>query len=384
MKGKKAVIRVIVGLAVFFVLAGAAIYAGLRIKMKEKQPEAVHEGIAVVILDSGSYYYSDEGIDKGMKLAMEELEKESGLKVSVKRVDDDGDYVKGIALAESLAKDPEVDIVISFQNFESIGPEMPFFEEAGKPFIVTMGCYDEVAEQEYDYFVADFLSGKAIGRRIGRYLLENGASNIALCHSDTTFEQDEIRGLQAVVGDDEKTKVVYTQTGPFQDEELAGLLWKCDQLQVDTVVANFYDQEDCAWLLGQLGQKSKGLMLVGDYALDSEGILKEYGSNLENVTIIPSYPYLMTEELAQFINRYEEYAKTGFTTAAVQYYDLFKMLGKYWQKTGNDSQALMKQIKDPAGYRGVSGSIRFDENGCLTVKECPVYECHNGEFIPKE
>lgn len=97
----------------------------------------------LVILDSGDYYYSDDGIENGIRLALRDLKEEHGITIKVKRVDDGGNYVNGISLAKALSEDDQVDAVISFQNFESIGAEADFFEQAQKPFIVTMGCYDE-------------------------------------------------------------------------------------------------------------------------------------------------------------------------------------------------------------------------------------------------
>ncbi|MBO4338227.1 MAG: ABC transporter substrate-binding protein, partial [Lachnospiraceae bacterium] len=176
---------------------------------KDKVEEQKAEVLNLVVLDSGDYYHIDDGIDAGLKMAFDALEKKYGQKVEISVVDDDGDYVKGIALAQSLAADPNVDIVMSFQNFESIGPEAPFFEEAGKPFIVTMGCYDEVGETGYKYFIADFMSGKTLGREIGKNLQKSGAKNVALCHSDTVFEQDEIRGLQSRIAQDDNINVVH-------------------------------------------------------------------------------------------------------------------------------------------------------------------------------
>ena len=168
----------------YVALVAVLIVAGCILQViwvgNNKQVESNSDTLRLVVLDSGDYYHIDDGIDAGLQMAFDALEDKYGMKVELSVVDDEGDYVKGIALAKSLAADPNVDIVMSFQNFESIGPEMPFFEEAKKPFIVTMGCYDEVGANGYQYFIADFMSGKTIGREIGKNLQKNGAKNVAL------------------------------------------------------------------------------------------------------------------------------------------------------------------------------------------------------------
>ena len=380
MKKKKWLIYVAAIVVIVIVGCILQVIWSKKTKKNDEQERILH----VVVLDSGDYYHIDDGIDAGLKMAFDTLEKRFGVHVDLSVVDDEGDYVKGIALAKSLAADPEVDMVMSFQNFDSIGPEMPFFEEAKKPFIVTMGCYDEVGESGYEYFIADFMSGKTIGREIGKNLQKNGAKNVALCHSDTIFEQDEIRGLQSQISQDDNIRVVHTQTGPFQVSELSELLLKCTQYKVDTVVANFYNQEDCAWLLSKLSESGQNLVLVGDYAIDSPEILRDYGNTLEGVSIIPNYPYTKSEVLDNFIEEYESETGLEFSPVALQYYDLMTMMGAYWEVTGGRTDQVMKLVKKEDGYQSIGGNIRFDENGCLSVEDAPVYICRNGHFVPAE
>jgi hypothetical protein len=40
----------------------------------------------------------------------------------------------------------------------------------------------------------------------------------------------------------------------------------------------------------------------------------------------------------------------------------------------------METLKSDAGYQGVAGLIRFDQNGCLQTENCPMFICHNKEF----
>lgn len=340
--------------------------------------------LRVTILDSGDYYHSDAGIENGISLALKEIKEELGITVELDIVDDGEDYAKGISLAKALAGDEEVDVALSFQNFESIGATAEIFEEAEKPLVVTMGCYDEVADAGYAYFLADFLSGKAIGNRIGTWLAEKGVKSIALCHSDTKFEKDEIRGLQAALEEEEGISVKDSVTGPFDEESLSALLVRCRKLGVDAVVANFYDRYDSAWLIRRLREKAPGLTVVGDYALDSTEILQEYGTGLEGAVIVPVYPYVKSDKLTAFVTKYEKESGQMFSTAAVQYYDLFRMLAECYKKTGDVKAVFMSALKSEDGYEGAAGTLRFDESGRLLAGECPVAVCRGGEFVFEE
>ena len=116
-----------IGWAAGIVLAAAGVALFLiRYYKPEKNVTTKTDTLNLVILDSGDYYYSDDGIEHGIDLALKDLQKEQGITIKVKRVDDGGNYVNGISLAKALSEDDRVDAVISFQNFESIGAEVDF------------------------------------------------------------------------------------------------------------------------------------------------------------------------------------------------------------------------------------------------------------------
>lgn len=375
MTKKKKLIGITIGVVAVLSLAAAQI-----MYMRYQKGRIDNNSLHVVILDSEGFYYSETGIEKGIQTAMEDITERGQFPITYELIEDDGSYVKGIAIAKQLAEDPTVDAVITLQNFDSIDAEMPYFEEARKPFIVTMGCYDQVAEQEYDYLLADFLSARVMGEKIGEMLLDLDAQNVALCHSDTMFERDTIRGILSVLEGSQKCRVCYSDTGPFSEAELSDMLTQYRLLGVDTVVGNFYTQEDSEWLLKKLSQNMPGLMRVGDYVLDNSGVLSEYGSYLEGVYIVPNYPYAQSAKMEAFKKRYEERNDTDFTTTAIQYYDLFMMLSKCCEGRKVTGDQLMEELKSEEGYQGVGGTLRYDENGRLLEENCPIFRCHNSKF----
>jgi branched-chain amino acid transport system substrate-binding protein len=121
--------------------------------------------------------------------------------------------------------------------------------------------------------------------------------------------------------------------------------------------------------------------VIGDYALNSSDILEQYGASLEGVVIVPAYPYEESAQLESFIEEYQKEYQSGFSSAAIQYYDLIRMIGEYSQDGNVTGTELMQLIKSESGYQGVSGTIRFDENGCLVTENCPLFICKNKEFV---
>ena len=338
------------------------------------------KSLHVVILDSDDFFYTEAGIEQGIKLAMEDIEKNGQYPITYELIEDDNNYVKGLSLAKSLSEDPNVDIVITTQNFDSIDAEIPYFEKAQKPFIVTMGCYDQVAEQEYDYLITDFINAHSMGEKIGQFLIDGKSKNIALCHSDTMFERDTIRGMLSVLNEEPDVNVYYSETGPFDEMSLGNMLTQYKRLNIDTVVANFYMQEDSEWLLSRLYSRMPELTRVGDYVLDNSEVLSEYGKYLEGVYMLPNYPYEKNEKMDDFIARYEKESGTSFTTTAIQYYDLFMMFSTSCDGKKISGTQMMERLKSKDGYKGVGSTIRFDQKGCLIVDECPMFRCHDSVF----
>ncbi len=370
-------------LATIVFLLAAALGGGLFFYLRFGKGEVAEEKqeLHLVILDSGEYYYYDTGIQNGIEMALKQIKQDGGVPITVELVDDEGDYVRGMSLAAALAKDDSVDVVLSLQNFDSIGPEVEFFEEAKKPFLVTAGCYDEVAEQGYEYFFADFLSGKSIGERIGQYLIKYRAKNIALCHSDTAFEKSELQGLQSALLKQEESSLCYSEAGPFEQEEMSDFLQQCRKLSVDTVVMNFYHSEDSVNALTQIKKQIPDMVLFGDYALDQTEILKKHGKEMEGLMIVPAYPYQQSAKLDRFIKKYEKETKETFSTSAIQHYDLICMLSKCCEDGVITGEQLMQKLRSEEGHEGISGKILFDEKGCLQTEYCPVFVCRNKEFV---
>jgi DNA-binding LacI/PurR family transcriptional regulator len=75
--------------------------------------------------------------------------------------------------------------------------------ERNKPLIVLSGCFDETADKGYDNVLFDFLSADKMGRLMGEYMLKANCSRVALLHTNTAFETDELKGLEAAVADSE-------------------------------------------------------------------------------------------------------------------------------------------------------------------------------------
>ena len=163
--------------------------------------------IRIAVLGDDDFYL-EGGTTEAMELAAEDFRQETGLPIDLVYCDDDADYHKAIAWAKSLAADPEITAVISKQEIDFIDTVADMLEDAKKPYVVLSGCYNHTIEHGYDYLLADFIHARAAGKIMGRYVTSRGFRRAAFCHSDTEYEEDELKGFQDQVSGTDTEEVL--------------------------------------------------------------------------------------------------------------------------------------------------------------------------------
>jgi ABC-type branched-subunit amino acid transport system substrate-binding protein len=373
---KKGVGLSIIGVLLTFVITGC----------KEAKavwsPFASDQDINIAILGEDKYYDSDKGFRKGIDMAVADIKANTGININVKFYDDDGDYEKGVKNTQSVAADESITFVLTLQDFEVIDSAAQICNNAEKPLIVLQGCYDATSEKGYDYLITDCISAKQTGAFLGEYAVRQGIADLAACHTDTRFEKDEIKGMQAYLKQTDISRLVDIQLGPFTSDDFNRAYEIWDALGVDAIMLNFYEDSLYGDVIKQLCQKNPDMIMLADYGINDEKLIKDYQAYMDNIVMVPLYPYSQSEELNKFCTRFDE--KYGFTATdgAVQIYDLLNMISTFSSDSAFESSLdFMKKMKSESGYEGVSGIIRFDDKGMLIINKAQYMLFSNGEFV---
>jgi branched-chain amino acid transport system substrate-binding protein len=195
----------------------------------------------------------------------------------------------------------------------------------------------------------------------------------------TTFERAFRSGGGAVVSAD-----------PY----IPGVLARGDEL--DPYLSRAIRRGADALVIG--GQAEAGLKIVQaarrlGYTgpiLGSDGLtgLKDAGAPAEGVFVSSAFlPDRATESARQFVARYRERFKALPDHRGAMTYDVINLLRRAIQEAGTDRAALRDYVArigmegGPPAFEGVSGTIRFDDNGDVVGKEVSLGVVRGGQLV---
>ncbi len=366
----------IVGLLLLLLLLTGCSIAG---RSEKKQENTAEKRIAV--LGREDYVYADENFVKGMEMALKE---QSGSEqITWKHYDDQGDYDRGLLLAQQLSQDDSVIAVFSFQDFEVIEAEMSYFESAKKPLFAVQGCYESALNKHAEYLYSSYLSSQDMGIAMAKYCAKQGKKEIVCSHTLTTFETEEMRGF-VNTAQNLDLHVMDMMQGPDNITDLQVVYEKWKALGIDTLyICRYTDNvEQKEWIfkmIQYIKQKDPDFLILGDYSLDGASYLEQYGKYMDGTAFPNPYSVKDSNKALDFAKRYaqETGAKGEISNIAYQGYDMTGML--LWAYESAKGGDMTEYLKSEAGYDGVSGTICYSPEGkIMTSTEYRVVQ--NGKF----
>lgn len=353
------------------------LFAGCNKSVEAWRPVGSDNIIQIAVVGDDEFY-SDGGTVEAMQLAADDFYSSTGIMLNVRYYDDDADYHKAIAYANEIASDANIAAVIIKEEINYVDTVADIYEKAGKPFIITNGCYNHTIENGYEYLLADFINARSAGSIMGQYVMNNGFRRAAFCHSDTEYEEDELKGFQSEISD---SSVVLADTvvGPYTQEEFDIAYSRWLALGIDVVcVSNYYSLNSD--LVRMLRLKGSDIQVVSDYVMDTDYDVERNGEYLDGTVIIPLY---LTDESAannDVKDRFSNIYGFEMLERAVQSYDLVYMLGSALTSGVTDSSELMNVLKSEEGYEGLHGQVTYDESGALIPSGSDILIFSNGAF----
>lgn len=345
------------------------------------QPVSSDKKIKIAIIGDDEYIV-DNGAMEAMEMASDDFYEKTGIRIEVEIFDDDSDYNQGIKCAREIVADGSIMAVLVKQELDYIDATAEIFEEAQIPFILTNGCYESTVDKSYEYMLVDCINAKAAGSIMAQYVMECGYQYVAFCHSDTEYEEDELKGFQAELEDDSAC-LADTVVGPYTWEEFNQVYSRWTSLGIDAVCVSNYDVLNSD-LVAMLRKKGSDIQVIGDYIMDTEEEIEENEAYLEGTAIVAMYVNDYKENNTEITERYEELYGMEMSEKAIQSYDIAYMLGEALNSGITESKELIDHIRtSEEGYEGISGTLRFDERGCLIPNGNEVLIFEDGAFKQK-
>lgn len=358
-------------------LLSLSVLTGCNEAVETWKPIGSNNMITIAVVGDDSFYL-EGGTVEAMELASKDFQAACGVGINVEFFDDDADYHKAISYANEIASDPDIAAVIIKQEIDFVDTVADIFEKAGKPFVITNGCYEHTIHAGYTYLIADFISAKAAGGIMGEYVINNGFCRAVFCHSDTEYEEDELKGFQSSISD---SSVVLADTvvGPYTQEEFDIAYSRWCSLGIDVVcVSNYYINNSD--IVRMLRQKGSDIQVISDYVMDTDDDIERNGEYLDGTVIVPLYLTGEGESFNEVSERFMAEYGMEMHEKAVQSYDIIYMLGNALNSGVTDSYSVMNKLKAPEGYAGLVGMVTYSENGALVPSGDNILVFSDGAF----
>ena len=369
-------IQTIKKMCAIIIICSSILLSGCGDEKSSWQP--VNDGVIKIAVLGQEEYIVDNGAMEAMEMASEDFYEKTGVRIETVVYDDDADYNKGLMCAGKIAEDDSIGAVLVKQELDYIDATAEIFDAAGKAFILTNGCYERTINQGYEYMLVDCINARLAGSIMADYIENNGYKRVAFCHSDTEYEEDELKGLQKRLNDSESV-LADTVVGPYTQEEFDIVYQRWLNLGIDIVCISNYDIYNSD-LIKMLREKGSDIPVVGDYVMDTDEEIAANGKYLDGTAIVSMYINDNEMNNEQIKKRYEEKYGMEMSEKAIQSYDITYMLGMGLNSGISKSHELIDYMKNSEGYQGISGILKFDENGCLIPDGNEMLIFKNGMF----
>ncbi len=337
--------------------------------------------IKIAVIGEGEYLH-DNGSMEGAELAADDFYEKTGIKIETVIFDDEMDYNLAVERANEIVAEGDISAVIVKQELDYLDTVAEIFDDAEMPFIFAAGCYEHTIDNGYDYMLVDCINAKTAGSIMGEWVIEQGYKNVVFAHSDTEYEEDELKGFQSYINGSE-TRLVDTLIGPFSQEDFdtAYARWKI--LGVDAVcISNYYIlNSDIIRMLREAGDD---IPVIGDYVMDSDDDIEENGDYMDGTIIVGMYINDFNDNDRKITNRYYEAYEMEMSEKAMQSYDIITWLGEGLTSGITEPSELIDYMKNGEGYRGISGTLAFDNKGCIIPNGNEILVFRNGAFTQTE
>lgn len=348
------------------------------------------DGVIKIAVIGDDEYIVDNGAMEATEMAADDFFGRTGVKIETVVYDDDSDYKKGIEAAEAIAADSSISAVIVKQELDYLDTVARIFEDAEKPFIITNGCYEHTIDDGYQYMIVDCINADAAGGIMADWVQKQGYELVAFCHSDTEYEEDELKGFCRAQESSEDdggfqdrvnstgVKLADTVVGPYTQEEFDIAYSRWQALGIDAVCISNYDILNSD-LVRMLREKGSAIPVIGDYVMDTDEDIAANGEYLEGTAIVGMYINDFDGNDTEITERFREKYGMEMSEKAIQSYDIIKLLGEGLNSGISEPKELIEYMKN-GEYEGISGTLAFDERGCLIPNGNEMLVFSNGAF----
>lgn len=337
--------------------------------------------INIAVTGSLEVYNYDESFLKGVEMAIEDTNNEYnsiGYKINSEFFDDDYDFEKGQIITNKIAENSEITAVLGSHSFAITEAAAPIFDESNKIMIAVNSMMDKsIMGKDYINIFRNTYGEKDMAESLAEYAYNNGNKKIAVCHSNTEFENNLINAF-AIKAETLGLSVLdyTTEIGSERDFMETYDVWRA--LDIDAVLISRDAIIDAFTLAKHIRKCDANMDIYGDFSFDVDDKLKEYKEYVEGIVLPTLATINYSEKVKLFDERYKEKYDKEPTWWAIHGYDSVRMIVDTSVKINSNDPTLISEEIHKNGYEGVNDQVDFNTDGVIENEKSTYMIVENG------
>ncbi len=339
---------------------------------------------------TGQYANYGASHKAGADIAVAELKAAGGVNggdVSYVTGDDLGDPKEAVLVAQKLTDDKDVLFVNGHMFSGATLAAGPKYEEAGLPMVSPSATNPDITN--LGKFIWRICMTDAVqGEGLAKYAVTTlGLKKIAIIHSDNDYGKglaDAFEAAAKAAGGEIVAREQYTDG----DTDFKAQLTKVKSASPELIFLSGYYPEGSK-IAAQAKELGIAAQMLGSDGFASDELIKLGGASVEGMLISTFFDYSKQDPAVQkFVETYKA-ANNGANPDwfAASAYDVIMLVAAAAQKAGENSREAINEALGAMseGYPGITGLIKFDENGDV-VKPLNIVVVKDGQLVtaPKQ
>lgn len=325
---------------------------------------------------------------EGLELAIDEVNAQGGIhgrRLRMLKVDDGGSVNEGRRVAQEVGENPEVMAVIGHLYSHVTVPSAAIYDLAGLVLLAPTSTDSELTGMGYSRVFRLPGTDAVLGKRAAEYVLTQGYERVAVYYVRNSPGRDLANGFEeelSAAGASVVARGSYDSAHLPSEGTLRDLLETWTSLDVDALFLAG-EVPSAGRLIAQLRKLGFRNPVIGGDALFSPALI-EFGGPAVDGTVVATYfhPDEPREEVEEFVASFRGRMGMAPDASAAFAYDAVKLLADALREAPTpapaDVAAFLREVK---GWRGVTGSLTFDEKGDPVRRRISVAVVRDGEFM---
>lgn len=333
---------------------------------------------AVLPLTGGASFWG-ESAQKGIQLAVQDVNKDGGIKGrNIKVIFEDSacDPSKSVSAFKKLTEFDEVDAVIGDICSSGTLAIAPIAEEQKKILITPCSEASAISEAG-DFIFRTWVPNGAQGDALARHAYKQGIRKIALLSVNNDLGESIGTAVQKTftsLGG----QVVFWEKYALETTDFRTLLQKARDKKVDAFfIAGL--EPDSILLVRQIREANLDVQIFAGSTINTPNFFTALGARADGIIFADIEDITTPAFRARWKQEFNQ-EWPGATSCASVAYDDVSILTDAITSVGTDSEKIKKHFYTLKDFKGVSGPITFDSNGDL-VRENHVYQIESGKPV---